>query len=162
MLHPEKLTAAQVMTTDVITVHRDDEMSQAMTVLRDAGIGGAPVVDDAGRCVGVLSLADIARRDLEIEEGEVARAGGYFAFDPVSDDSLNPMLADWDPSVIGRDTVSQWMSDEVYSVSMSTGVRDVCQLMLERGVRRLLVLDGETLKGVVSSIDIVRLIADDC
>lgn len=56
-----ELTAEDVMARDVVTVPEGMSLRDAAHVLRRAGAGGAPVVDAAGRCVGVISAFDFLR-----------------------------------------------------------------------------------------------------
>ena len=54
-------TAVQFMSRDIVTVSPDVRLRDAARRLAAAGIRGAPVVDEVGCCVGVLSVSDIAR-----------------------------------------------------------------------------------------------------
>jgi CBS-domain-containing membrane protein len=56
------LTAADVMTRDVVRLREEMPLRDAAHRLRQAQISGAPVVDEQGRCVGVLSAVDYLRR----------------------------------------------------------------------------------------------------
>src|SRR5688572_1984458 len=51
-------TAGDVMSREVVTIPRRMPMRDAAGILRRARISGAPVVDEQGRCVGVLSASD--------------------------------------------------------------------------------------------------------
>lgn len=55
------LTAGDVMTRDVATIPHRATMAEAARLLRDACVTGAPVIDERGRCVGVLSATDFLR-----------------------------------------------------------------------------------------------------
>ena len=55
------LTAADLMSREVITLHEGDPLVQAAQLFAKEQISGAPVVDSEGRCVGLLSLADLVR-----------------------------------------------------------------------------------------------------
>jgi predicted transcriptional regulator len=65
----EDFIAANVMSRDVMLIPQDMEMHEAARLLRQAQVSGAPVVDSQGRCVGVLSTADLVR---QLQEGEKA------------------------------------------------------------------------------------------
>jgi CBS domain-containing protein len=55
------LTAGDLMTRDVLTIHQDTLMRDAARLLHEAQVSGAPVVDEHGTCVGVLSATDFVR-----------------------------------------------------------------------------------------------------
>jgi len=54
-------TAADLMSQKLIVLHQDTSMQEAARILRQELISGAPVVDEEGRCVGVLSATDFLR-----------------------------------------------------------------------------------------------------
>jgi CBS domain-containing protein len=54
-------TAGDLMTADVLVIHQDTLMREAACLLHEAQVSGAPVVDDHGTCVGVLSASDFVR-----------------------------------------------------------------------------------------------------
>src|SRR5438270_6458710 len=56
-------TAAELMTDQVVSIPEDAPLGHAIATLVDRGFGGAPVVNAAGRAVGVISLSDIVVRD---------------------------------------------------------------------------------------------------
>jgi CBS domain-containing protein len=59
--NPLELTAADCMTSPVVTVHADTSFDDCCNALEGNQIRRVPVVDEAGRCVGIVSVADIAR-----------------------------------------------------------------------------------------------------
>jgi CBS domain-containing protein len=77
MLVPSKpllaLTAEDLMTREVVRVPEEMPLRDAAHLLRQARVSGAPVVDEQGRCVGVLSAADFLR--WVEEEGRGGEAG---------------------------------------------------------------------------------------
>jgi predicted transcriptional regulator len=56
-----ELTAAELQTRILTSLPADMPLRDAAKMLFDARVHGAPVVDESGRCVGVLSISDIAR-----------------------------------------------------------------------------------------------------
>jgi CBS-domain-containing membrane protein len=63
----ETLRVQDVMTEALLLLRANTSLDTAWKTLHDAGLSGAPVLDDRGRLVGVLSLADLAdpRRRME-------------------------------------------------------------------------------------------------
>ncbi|MDP9378906.1 MAG: CBS domain-containing protein [Chloroflexota bacterium] len=63
------MQARDIMTPNVITVSPTDTVQRLAQVLTEAGISGAPVVDDSGEIVGIVSEADvISKRGSRVEE----------------------------------------------------------------------------------------------
>ena len=59
------LRVRDIMTTDVFTIESTETIATAARALLAQFISGAPVVDDSGKLVGILSEADILRRVLD-------------------------------------------------------------------------------------------------
>jgi len=59
--NPLELTAADCMTSRVVTVQPDTSLEECCNAFEANQIRRAPVVDAAGRCIGIVSVADIAR-----------------------------------------------------------------------------------------------------
>ncbi len=77
-LTPTGTTVAQLCTRDVVTVHPDDDVQQAVRLMRQAAVRRLPVVD-GDRLVGVVSLGDLA-----IERDERSALADISAADPNS------------------------------------------------------------------------------
>jgi CBS domain-containing protein len=124
------LTAKDVMRQNPRSIHRSATMADAAEFLTSARVGAAPVIDDAGRPLGVISRTDIVRQ---------LRTDGM----------LRPNFA--------SQTVHAIMSPRVYFVLPSTPIKSVISKMLRRKVQRLFVIDQHgVLVGVVSAIDVLR------
>ena len=69
----KQLVAADLMSHDLIAVQPDMTVHELATFLTDHQITGAPVIDERGRLVGVVSETDIAEADLERVEAQPVR-----------------------------------------------------------------------------------------
>jgi len=56
------MNAVEVTTRNIVAVGRDTPVASAMRLMLDSHIGGLPVMDEAGRLVGVLTEGDLLRR----------------------------------------------------------------------------------------------------
>ena len=63
------------------------------------------------------------------------------------------------PDVTGGETVGDWMTPRVISVSPDEPIDGVCKLMADEGIHRVMVVHRSEIKGVISSLDIVRFLA---
>ncbi|MCP5065369.1 MAG: CBS domain-containing protein [bacterium] len=151
---------SDVMQSDVVTVRPGDTLPQLDEVLSRHRISGAPVVD-AGEVVGVVSRGDVIRQ-LELERSRFEDSSWYFeAFD------AEERSAEQDKQVevaIGTRhstvQVRELMTREVLSVRADSSLSDAARSMLERRIHRLLVMDGGKLVGLVSSLDLLRGLAE--
>ncbi|MGH0031946.1 MAG: CBS domain-containing protein [Myxococcota bacterium] len=153
------VTARDLMETEVLTVSPDLALSDLEEVLLRKRVQGAPVVED-GRLVGIISRSDVVRQ-LKLEEERIAESAFYF--EPFDADRRD---ADEDRRVMqaaaGRLAtlrVRDMMVPDIETIGPEVSVEDVARRMLDRRIHRLLVTEGDTLLGLVSSLDLVELIA---
>ncbi len=127
-------TSEELMTPNPVSLRADASATEAIALMTDRAISAAPVIDEAGRPVGVLS-----RSDLLIHEREnLGRA---------------PVPTGSDRSI----HVGDIMTPAVFSVSTNTPAVDVVKRLSELRVHQLFVVDEhDALVGVISALDIVR------
>ena len=131
---------SQIMTSPVVTVTAGTSIKAAARVLRDRDVAAAPVVDDAGALVGIVSELDLLR--------------GSLAPDPVA--HLLPVATDGaaPPSV-----VADVMTRDVQVLLPHSDLYDAARVMRASGIRSLPVVDGSTVVGVVSRSDLLEVLA---
>jgi len=164
-IDPTKLLARDVMRTDLLTLRAEDSVESAVDLFEEYHVSGAPVVDAAGRPLGVLSASDIARRD-HVREGRVAadRTGGL---SDIYDDELEGAdlegelfnREDYSTDLLGRVRIGEWMSEGVVAVEPDTTLAETCRIMTDESIHRVFVVEGGQLRGVVSTFDVVALLA---
>jgi CBS domain-containing protein len=124
-------TAAELMTENVVSIPEDAPLAHAIATLVDLGFSGAPVIDAAGRPIGVISLSDIVVRDRTCGGCARNRATG-------------PLVRDL-------------MTPTVCFVRPCTPASHVIEEMVLLRVHRLFVIDDDgVLVGVIAASDIVR------
>lgn len=124
----------EYMTKDVITFHPEQSIAEAMDVFLANKISGAPVVDNSGKIVGILSEIDC----LKI----------------LVDEAYHNLPH-------GRISVSQYMSNKISSVQITADVLDVASKFLNTHFRRFPVVDQNgKLCGQVSRRDILQATRD--
>jgi CBS domain-containing protein len=180
------LTLRDLMTPKPKTLAPEMTLREAIEELSHWGVSGAPVV--AGdRLLGVLSSGDIldfessnpgvpAHRPDHQEWGEIGSA------DLLSEDVSDPPAAyfqdlwadsgadvverigegkspEWD--FLSEHIVGEVMTRKVHAFPPETGAAQAARLMVERKIHRLLVIENETLAGIVSTMDFVRAVAEE-
>jgi CBS domain-containing protein len=146
--------AADLMTPNPLSLREDATLKEAIAFLVDRGISGAPVIDEAGRPVGVLTQTDILIHDREEVTRDASTQAEYGAPLPSSW---------WDEMQLGGSgttPVSDLMTPAVFCVNRDTPVAGVVEQLRELNVHRLFVVDEQgSLVGVITAMDIVRHLA---
>ena len=138
-----------MMSRHVVTAMPGHSIRHAAQIMLDHKVSGVPVVDE-GRLVGILTEGDLLRR---IEFGLPASpAEGW---DRAI--SVEGSARDFVKSHSWR--VGDVMSKPVATVTEDMSLRDAATLMGTRGIKRLAVVRGDQLVGIVSRADLLKLIA---
>ena len=140
-------TARDLMTPDVVTVPPETPVMAMARLLSDRGISAVPVVDGAGKVLGIVTEADLVRRLAGEEDRPTSWFGALFA-DPASQ-------AERFARTHGV-TAKDLMTEKVVAVAPDTTAAHIAHMMEEQKIRRVVVLEGETLKGIVSRADLLR------
>jgi len=123
-------TASQLMTPNPVSIHEDATVEEVVAFLADKGYSAAPVIDEAGHHLGVVSRSDILRYDRE-------RA--------------------WLPPPAEPPRARGLMTPAVFSVKLDISAARVAEHMVELNVHRLFVVDDDgILVGVITALDLLR------
>lgn len=146
----DQIPVTAVMTTEVVCVRSDLSIEALAALFVDLNITGAPVVDDRGHPIGVVSKSDLVRADLEsTETGEALR-----------DEESMEHGFHLEPSSRGR--VSDIMMPIAFTVPENATLSHAAALMAYEGVHRVPVISGDgTVVGIVSAMDVVRWLASN-
>jgi CBS domain-containing protein len=117
----------QHMATDLVSLSPGDDILHAMRVLLDNNFSGAPVLDEAGKLIGILSMKDCM---------EIVYNTAYHQ--------------DWGGKV------EQYMSHEVEHIEADTSILSAAEKFLNSNFRRFPVLRNGQLVGQISRHDILR------
>jgi len=144
------MNASDVMSGDVVTVRDDAPVIQVVRLMLARGISGVPVVDGKGIVVGIVSEGDLLRR---AELGTQKQRGSWKQFftgtATLAEDYVRTH------GTLARDI----MTRNVICVQKDTPLADIADLMEENHIKRLPVLDGDKLVGIVSRSNLLRAIA---
>lgn len=161
-IDPTQLPVRDVMHKDVLTLQVDATVEEAITLLDEYRVSGAPVLDDADHLVGVFSLRDVARREhLAGDRLAVESRPGPGVLDDEGE-LVDPDFfsrEDYSPDVLGRVRVGEWMTGGVVTVAPDAPLSEVCRTLLSESIHRVFVVEDGALRGVFSSYDLVRLLA---
>lgn len=179
------LRLRDIMTRDVLTLPPDATLRTAIATLASHHVSGAPVV--AGRrVVGVVSMTDLLdfqastppvpseRTSQAYPDDEESEPRGWEAEDEPSGTFFTDLWADagadvgerfdtvesseWD--LLGDHVVSELMDRHLHALDPDASIDAAADEMRRAGVHRVLVMEGDALLGIVTTMDITRAVAD--
>jgi len=156
MLSLRAETAADLMTPNPVSVRDNATLREAIGLLIDRGYSAAPVIDDAGRPVGVLSRTDVLVHDREHVE-HLAPTPEYYNRDELTTDENESLREGFQVERVDPTRVRDVMTPAVFSVSPEASAARVVSDMLSLKVHRLFVVDTAGVRvGVISALDVLR------
>lgn len=143
------MRAIEVMTPNVITVDPDLSVRELAALLSQRGISGVPVVDTSGQMVGIVSEGDLLHRtELGTEKSDKRRSSWWL------EHYASELAQDYIKSH-GR-TVNDIMTRDVVTVGEETSLADVATLLETRRIKRVPVMRGNQIVGIISRSNLVR------
>jgi CBS domain-containing protein len=144
-----------IMDPDPTTVRPDTPVEDVVATLRRQELPGVPVVDSEGRCVGIVTEADLVLPD---EEGDlhiphyINLFGGTVFLEPLGrfETRLRKAFAS---------TAEDMMTRDPDTVSPDTSAREAARIIHESGHNRLPVVEDDRLVGVVTRLDVLGALA---
>jgi CBS domain-containing protein len=146
-------TAGELMTRNPISINRKASLHEALALFTSKGFSVAPVIDDAGHPVGVLSSSDILVHDRENPEHLVPAVETC----PVTTAEGESIRRGFQVENVNTTLVADIMTPALFSVTPETPAYKVISEMLRLHVHHMFVVDrAGTLVGVISPLDILR------
>jgi CBS domain-containing protein len=150
-----------VMTKYVITLATDNTLREASEKLVSKNISGVPVIDKNNKVIGILSEADILRFL------KVRYTMPNIVFLPTPFDLIEIPFrqaitfaeAELTLKDISNKKVKEVMSKNVVVISSEESIERAAEIMIEKRVNRLPVVENEKLVGIITRGDIIRALA---
>ncbi|HEY8867438.1 MAG TPA: CBS domain-containing protein [Solirubrobacteraceae bacterium] len=145
-------TVADIMESDPVSVTPDDSVEHLLEVLREHELPGVPVVNDGGRCVGIVTEADLVlsgeNADLHLPH-YIALFGGVVFLEPLKhfEDRIRKAFAS---------KVSDMMTADPVTIEQEADVEQAAKMIAERKHNRLPVTEHGRLVGVVTRLDVLE------
>ena len=155
-------TVRDVMQKSLITVPQDATLGELARLLTRHKITGVPVVDEEGDVVGVVSMTDLTAFAARVRRGGGAEPEPRYYRDLWLDDDLSEGFVEgmYDDDYASSTRVWEIMTKTVYMLNEGTPVCDLVKLMLDLRIHRVLVTDGKSVVGIVTTVDVMRLIPE--
>ena len=144
------MRAHQIMTRKVITVTSDVSIVDAAKTMLELHVSGLPVINETGELIGIVSEGDFIRRG---EIGTQRKRGRWLSF------IVGPGRAAADFVHEQGRKVGEIMTPDPCTVTEDAPLEDIVQLMEKNNVKRLPVLRGNQLVGIVTRSDLLRAVS---
>ena len=153
-----KLTVNDVMQSEVLSVDADWPLDKLAGFLVDNSISGAPVTDEKGELVGVVSLTDLVRHSSMTEKDtETTNTHDVYLYElerHMSHEELRVFHTQYESPI----QVREIMTPMIFKVSEEDSVQDVATTMIKGRIHRVFVTRGSKLTGLVTALDMLQVI----
>ena len=149
------LKAKDIMTAEVITVKMETTVNELAEILWKNKISGAPVLDDDGNVVAVVTENDLIDQSKKIHIPTMISLLDSVIFLESSKKTEKEIKK------MAGNTVQDICSHELVTVDEETGLDEIATIMANKKVHTLPVMLDDNLVGVIGKIDIIRTMANE-
>lgn len=147
------LTAKDIMTTNVITVRQNTSVNELAEILWKNKISGAPVLDETGKVVSVVTESDLIDQKKKVHIPTMISILDSVIFLESSKKTEKEIKK------MAGNTVQDICAKDFVSVAENTGLDEIATIMSEKNLHTLPVLQDGELVGVIGKSDIIRSMA---
>ena len=150
-------TVKDLMNRHIMTVSEEITTDELARYLTEREITGAPVVDSQGHLIGVVSMTDIGRNVAEQSDPILSSGSNFYR-----DDAVDLTLEDFGQRYAEERavTVREVMTPVIHQVPVTASLAEAARIMVERHIHRLVVTQGKDPVGIITSMDLLKMIAD--
>jgi CBS domain-containing protein len=141
------MKAKDIMRRKVITVERWLSLPELAKLFEEKGITGAPVVDENGAILGVVSQTDLVRVRREA-------SAGVALYHKELEEPLSALGIHFEETDASR--VESIMTPGAIAFDEEAPVEALAEAMLERHIHRVLITRGDKLAGIVTTMDLLK------
>ncbi|MEW6739200.1 MAG: CBS domain-containing protein [Nitrospirota bacterium] len=144
------LKAKDIMTRDVITVKPTTTIEEMARIFIEKKVSGAPVVDDNGDVIGIVTENDLISQNKRLHIPTVVRLFDAFIM------LESPSKIEKEIKKMAAVTVSDICVRDVITVAEDTAVEDIATIMSEKKVHLIPVVEGKKVRGIIGKMDIIK------
>lgn len=153
--NPQQRCVGDIMTTEVMAVQPETRVDEIARLMSQYNISGLPVIDSNNYVVGVVTELDMIVRNTHFK-----LPGFIFIFDNMIPLEMPGHYRDRLEKVLGT-TAGEIMSEPAVTISPAATIEELAELMVDRRMNPIPVVEDDRLVGIVSRSDIIRLMAED-
>lgn len=146
------LKAKDIMTKEVITVKPETTLEELARLLMKQQISGAPVVDDNGKIIGIVTENDLISKNSRLHIPTILRL--FDAYIPLGTSKMES-----DIRKMAASTVEDICTKEIITVDKEASVEYIATIMTEKRIHILPVVREGKLVGIIGKKDLIKGIA---
>jgi CBS-domain-containing membrane protein len=146
------LKAKDIMTKEVITVKPETTLEELARLLMKRQISGAPVVDDKGKILGIVTENDLISKNSRLHIPTILRL--FDAYIPLGTSKMES-----DIRKMAASTVEDICTKEIITVDEEASVEYIATIMTEKRIHILPVVREGKLVGIIGKKDLIKGIA---
>lgn len=148
------LTARDIMTKEIYTVHLDTEIKALAKTFVEHNVNAMPVVDDDGKLLGMVTQTDLVEQDKPLHIPTVISLFDWVIY------LESPKKFMEEVRKVTARKVGEICSKDVVTCAPETPVATVASLMVDNKVHLVPVVENERMVGVIARLDIIRSMGD--
>ncbi len=144
------MLAKDFMIKDILTVRPEMTVKELARLFIEHQVSGAPVVDETGKLVGIITETDLIEQNKNLHIPTVItlfEAVIYLEDPRHMEEEIREMMAS---------TVADLAKEKVVTVDEETDIHEVASIMSEKHAHLLPVMRGDTLVGIIGKADMIR------
>ena len=145
--------ARDIMTTNVVTVKKDQPISDLSKLFIENHFNGVPVLDDAGKVIGVVTQSNLIEQNKNLHIPTVIAL-----FDAVLFLEREKKFESDVKKLTGSKIEDIYHKNPI-TVSPDTELNEITTIMAEKDVHTLPVLENDKLVGIIGKKDVIRAMA---
>lgn len=152
-------TAKDLMETHVLSVNPEASLLDVHRLFVEEQISGAPVVDDRGLLLGVISTTDLMRAVDEERDTAIVDAQYFRDLLPYTSPDWASSSEDFQDRLAER-TVADVMTRGLIAVAPAADAAEIARVLREHRIHRVFVVEDQNLLGVISAFDVLRVLEE--
>ncbi len=142
----------EFMTKKVLAVHKEMTVKEFVRFVGEHKITGAPVADESGKVIGIVSTTDVIKRSHYVTR-DVAHCEDSYEVDPSS--GLVEVHKYYTEELF-ETQIGELMTKEIITLSPEDDLKDAASLFVKTPIHRIVIMDGEKLVGIISTRDTIK------
>ena len=147
------MNVKDIMVKDVITINEEATIKEIADLLVEKNISGVPVIDKSNKVVGMVTHKDLLYKDIEPKyPAGFEILGAFISLKGVKtyNEELRKLIAT---------EASQIMTKNVITINENATIEKAAEIMVEKNVSKIPVVDNGKLVGLLSRADVVKYIS---